>query len=199
MLTSVVATAVSEVTLLVLYGTGALGAGVAAVVANLAGTVPSYPMSRYWIWPEADRHRAGRQVVLYFAVSLVSLAVSSSVTGLAGTYAPGGRATHLLVVAVAYIGTYGLLWLGKFALYQLVLFRPPAEAAESAESPDAAESAGTVEAAATPTGVDHTSKGEPGQGAGEPGRPPSWRDPGVSPKVPPGRPRSRAAPWGPAP
>ncbi|MHB1584367.1 MAG: GtrA family protein [Acidimicrobiales bacterium] len=130
--TSIVATVVSETTLLALYGTGALEAGVAAVAANLAGTLPSYLMSRYWIWPEADRRRVGRQVVLYWVVSVVSLAASSAVTGVAAADAPAGRVAHLLVVAFAYVGTYGVLWLAKFAVYQLVLFRPATVAAPTA-------------------------------------------------------------------
>jgi putative flippase GtrA len=130
--TSVVATVVSETALLALYGTGALDAGVAAVVANLAGTLPSYLMSRYWIWPEADRRRVGRQVVLYWAVSVVSLVASSTVTGVAAAEAPAGRLAHVLVVAIAYVATYGALWLAKFAVYQLVLFRPVLVAAQGA-------------------------------------------------------------------
>jgi putative flippase GtrA len=126
-ITSVVATVVSESVLLVTYSAGALDAAVAAVVANLAGTLPSYLMSRYWIWPEADRRRAGRQVVLYWLVSLVSLVLSSAVTGASAAYAPAGHLAHLVVVAVSYVGTYGLLWMGKFAVYQLALFRPPPE------------------------------------------------------------------------
>lgn len=136
LVTSVVATIVSEATLLVVYGTGALGAGMAAVVANLAGTLPSYLMSRYWIWPDADRRRAGRQIVLYWAVSIASLVVSSTVTEAAADHAPAGRAAHLLVVGLAYVGTYGLLWLGKFALYQLVLFRPPSGATTGPDATD---------------------------------------------------------------
>lgn len=122
--TSAVATAVSEATLLLLYGTGALGATTSAVVANLAGTFPSYFMSRYWIWPEADRRRPGRQVVAYWVISIVSLVVSSAVTGVAAANAPGGHEAHLVIVGVAYVGTYALLWVAKFVIYQRLLFRP---------------------------------------------------------------------------
>jgi len=141
-LTSAVATLVSETALLVLYGTGVLDAAVAAVVANLAGTLPSYLMSRYWIWPEADRRRVGRQVVLYWAVSVVSLVVSSTVTGVAADEAPAGRLAHLLVVAIAYVATYGVLWLAKFAVYQLVLFRPVPVAPQGAVDVGSASPAG---------------------------------------------------------
>ena len=121
--TSVVATAVSEATLLTVYGFGLLGAGSSAIVANLAGTFPSYVMSRYWIWGDAERRHAGRQAVAYWLISIASLVLSSVVTAVAAGHAPAGHGAHLAVVAVAYVGTYALLWFGKFALYQGVLFR----------------------------------------------------------------------------
>ncbi len=123
--TSFVATAVSEGTLLVLYGTHALGASAAAVGAAMAGAVPSYAMSRFWIWPEADRRRAGRQATAFWVVALISLGLSSLATGVAAANAPGGRVWHMVVVALAYIGTYGTLWALKFLVYQRWLFRPP--------------------------------------------------------------------------
>jgi putative flippase GtrA len=123
--TSVVSTVASEVTLLVTYGTHTLGAVTAAVVANLAGTIPSYPMSRYWIWPEANREHTARQVAGYWLVSLASLVASSAATGVAADYAPAGGVARLVVVGAAYIGTLVVLWLAKLAVYHFVLFRPP--------------------------------------------------------------------------
>lgn len=120
--TSAVSTVASEVTLLVLYGTGVLGAAAAAVVANLAGTVPSYFMSRYWIWPEADRARPGRQAGAYWLISLVSLGISTGTVALAGAYAPAGHTLRLVFIGLVYVGTYGVLWLGKFAAYQWFVF-----------------------------------------------------------------------------
>jgi putative flippase GtrA len=120
-----VATVVSEVTLLTIYGTRTLGAVAAAVIANLAGAIPSYPMSRYWIWPEADRQHTARQAAGYWLVSLASLVASSAATGVAADHAPAGGAARLLVVGAAYIATLVVLWVAKLAVYQLVLFRPP--------------------------------------------------------------------------
>ncbi len=124
--TSGVATGVSEGVLLALYGAHVLSASAAAVVASIAATVPSYAMSRFWIWPEADRRRPGRQAAGYWVVGLVSLALSSLLTGVAAADAPSGRTAHLAVVGGAYVGTYGALWVLKFAVYQRFLFRPPA-------------------------------------------------------------------------
>lgn len=123
--TSVVATAVSEATLVVVvvYASGHVDASGAAVVASLAGTIPSYVMSRYWIWPEADRDHIGRQAGAFFVISVVSLVVSSLLTRLAAAHAPLGHTAHVLVVAATYVGVYGLLRVAKFVLYQRALFR----------------------------------------------------------------------------
>lgn len=124
-LTSVVATAVSECTLVLIYGHRLLGPAASAVAASLAGTIPSYLMSRYWIWPEADRGHAGRQASEYWLIALVGLGLSSGGTALASSLAPGGRTAHTVVVALAYLAVYGVLWVAKFVVYQRFLFRRP--------------------------------------------------------------------------
>ena len=148
LVTSMVATVVSELTLIELYGRGVLGAGPAAVAANLAGTFPSYLMSRYWIWADADREGAGRQAASYWAVSIFSLAVSTAVVAAAGHYAPRGHTLHVAIVGIAYIGTYGVLWLGKFAVYQLFVF--PAGCRDAPAEPGVRGAEGDVTDSAPP-------------------------------------------------
>ncbi len=120
--TSGVAFGVSETTLLILYGNDVVNATVAAVIANLAGTVPSYFMSRYWIWKDAARTRVGRQVVLYWTTSVVCMAVTSLATGAIASLAPAGHRFHLAVVAVGFPAVTLVFWLAKFVVYQHVIF-----------------------------------------------------------------------------
>ena len=121
--TSGVATVVSEATLVALYATGTLGAAGSAIVATAVGTGPAYLLSRYWIWPDANRSRPGRQAAAYWLVSLIGLVLSSAASELAAANAPAGHAAHVAVVATVYIGTYVALWLGKFAVCQGLLFK----------------------------------------------------------------------------
>lgn len=125
--TSAAATLISETALLALYGDRLLGATAAAVVATAMGSVPSYLLSRYWIWPDANRKRAERQVLGYWTIAFASLAASSVGTSVAASHAPAGHLAHLLVVGIAYVGMYGALWIVKFFLYQSTLFRPRTE------------------------------------------------------------------------
>jgi len=121
-LTSGVTTGISEVTLLVLYASGFLGATGSSVIANLAGTVPSYLLSRYWIWPEAERSGVTRQMGLYWATSFVSMVVTTVGASFAGAHAPAGHTNHVIVVGSAYIATVAVLWVAKFIVYQRIVF-----------------------------------------------------------------------------
>ena len=120
--TSGFAFGVSEMTLLVLYGNDVVNATVAAVIANLTGTVPSYLMSRYWIWKDAARTRVGRQVVLYWATSITCMALTSLATGAIASLAPAGHALHLAAVAIGFPAVSVVFWLAKFVLYERVIF-----------------------------------------------------------------------------
>jgi len=120
--TSGVAFGVSEATLLILYGRGVVNATVAAVFANLAGTLPSYLMSRYWIWCDAPRTRAARQVALYWATSISCIALTSLSTGVIASLAPPGHPSHFAAVAVGFPVVMITFWFAKFVLYQRVIF-----------------------------------------------------------------------------
>ena len=99
---------------------------------NLVATVPSYLMSRYWIWKDSNRTRVRRQVVLYWAVSLICLALTSVATGAIASLAPAGHRFHLAVVAVGFPAVTIVFWLAKFFVYQRVIF--PAARADTARA-----------------------------------------------------------------
>ena len=120
--TSIVAFGVSEITLLLLYGYHVTGATVAAFVANFAGTVPSYLMSRYWIWSEAPRTRVGRQVAMYWATSAICIAGTSFATGAIANLAPSGHRFHLEVAGVGFLLVSVVFWFAKFVVYQKIIF-----------------------------------------------------------------------------
>jgi len=129
--TSVVAFGVSEVVLIVLYGHAVVNATVAALIANLVGTVPSYVMSRYWIWHDASRARVGRQVVLYWTMSVVTIVLSSLGTGAIASLAPAGHRYHLLVAVAGFTAINLAFWVAKFVLYQRVVFLVPKPAVDA--------------------------------------------------------------------
>lgn len=121
--TSAICLGISEVTLIILVGTGLTGATAAALIANIAGVPPSYLLSRYWIWHEADRRNTGRQVVLYWLVSAISIAITSFATGFVAHHSSTRGAAHVELVGGAFLGLNFVLWLAKYVAYQTVVFR----------------------------------------------------------------------------
>jgi putative flippase GtrA len=118
--TSLLCLGISEATLLVLVEVK-VNAALAAVVANVAGILPSYLLSRYWIWREADRERLARQVLLYWSTSAVAILVTSVATDQVAVHAPTGF-FHLPFIGAGYLLISAVLWVTKFVLYQRVIF-----------------------------------------------------------------------------
>jgi len=165
--TSVVAFAISEVVLLVLGAATHLGATTEALIANLVGVVPSYVLSRYWIWSEADRRRPIGQASRYWLTSVASMAVSSFATGFAAHHAPRGHSAHLIVLGGAYFLISVVLWVAKYVAYQTVVFRTPAtgrigSAAEGGSALVLAERAAPAhDAPVQPAAAAHAGQGAP--------------------------------------
>jgi putative flippase GtrA len=125
--TSLIALGVSEIVLVGIDAETALGVTIATVIANLVGTVPSYLMSRYWIWSEADRSRPGRQVLLYWLTSLVSMAISSVSMGAISHEDHARHILRLIILGLFYLVVSIVLWVAKYAAYHMVIFRTPPE------------------------------------------------------------------------
>jgi putative flippase GtrA len=122
--TSAISLGISEVCLLALYSSRTFGATTSALLATLAGTIPSYLLSRYWIWSEANRKRVGRQVVLYWATSFAAMAITSFGTGVITHAAPGDHRTHVIFAGGAFLALNVVLWVTKYVVYQKIIFRP---------------------------------------------------------------------------
>lgn len=124
---SVVAALTSLVVFALAYGFGA-GNIAANVLAFVAGAIPNWVLNRSWAWQRSGRVHVGREIVLYAFVSALSLAASSAATGWAGAEVPRITSDHVLrvlLVACAYLATYGVLFVAKYVVYELVVFAGP--------------------------------------------------------------------------
>jgi putative flippase GtrA len=121
---SVIAAGTSAVVFAVAY---ALGLGTVAdnVLAFVAGAVPNWLLNRSWAWQRRGRVHVGREVLLYAVISLASLAASSAATEWASRAAgtvTSSSALRVLIVVGAYVATYGVLFVAKYVVYELVVF-----------------------------------------------------------------------------
>jgi putative flippase GtrA len=119
---SIVAFAVSEAALIFLFGTGLVGAAAASVLAFVAGAIPNYFLNRSWVWNRRGRISVRHELAPYVLVSVATLAVAAIATSAAAAIAPSGRGAQTVFVAMAYLATYGALFVAKFAVYHRLIF-----------------------------------------------------------------------------
>lgn len=121
---SVVAAAVSEVAFLTAYGLGAVPI-VASVLAFVSGAVPNYLLNRYWAWQRRGRADRTRETLPYVAIIVVTALVAIGMTTLADIWVREHIESHswrTLLVGAAYIGTYGVMFVLKFVLFDRLIF-----------------------------------------------------------------------------
>jgi putative flippase GtrA len=118
-----VALGVSELTLVLCFGTGLLAAAPASVVAFFAGAAPNYVLNRTWVWRRQGRVEMRSELLPYLAISLATLALAALATSVAAHVAPGGDGARTAFVAAAYLATSMILFVTKFFAYQRFVFR----------------------------------------------------------------------------
>jgi len=98
------------------------------VLAASIATVPSYYLNRSWAWGKTGKSHVMREVLPFWVIAGVSLVLSTVAVGIADREARLHLHSHFLeTVAVegANFGTYAIIWIGKFLLFNNVLFVKP--------------------------------------------------------------------------
>ncbi len=104
-----------------LYG-GQVLLGWPAVQANVAsvcfGAIPAYLLSRYWVWEKRGRNRVLKELVPFWTLALVGFVLSTA----AVWYVDTEWAAPPVVVNLANLTAFGVVWLVKFFLLDRFLF-----------------------------------------------------------------------------
>ncbi|TNC28173.1 GtrA family protein [Amycolatopsis alkalitolerans] len=123
---SVLATGVSQITLLALLGWGHASPALASTLAFLAGAVPNYLLSRRWAWGRRGRPRMVGETLPYVAVIAAGGLASVGLTTFTGWLIGPLALPHVWSVVVldaAYLASYVVIFAVKFALLDRVVFR----------------------------------------------------------------------------
>lgn len=121
---SVISGVISEGVFLASFGLGALPS-VASVIAFVAGAVPNYLMNRYWAWQQNDRIRAGRELLPYIVIIVVTALLASVITTAADAWLHdrvSSQFWQVVLVGIAFLGTYGVMFVIKFFLFDRFIF-----------------------------------------------------------------------------
>ena len=122
---TVVSTACSQLTLVLLFGILETSASVSGGAAFLAGAVPNFLIHRFWTWRRSGPVRMRRELLPYLAVitfnGLVAIGITTGVDRLvSGTIED--HAVRTAVLAVTFTISYLPLFVLKFALLDRLVF-----------------------------------------------------------------------------
>ncbi len=127
---SAISAMTSVVLLSLIYGVLRLWTEVPSVlVADILAGIPSYFLNRQWVWGKSGRSHFWREVVPFFAVSILGILFAIVTASLARDYAQNHDLHHLtrtVLVVGANIGAFALVWLAKY-LFLNRLFREIAD------------------------------------------------------------------------
>ena len=116
---SVISVIVSQVTLVACHEFFGWSAAWSNITAVSLSSVPAYLLNRAWVWGKSGRSHFLKEVVPFWSMALLGLALSTWLVVLAARYWPGSTAA----VSGANLAGFGLLWFGKFAVLEEILFK----------------------------------------------------------------------------
>lgn len=127
---SVVSVAVSQVVLLVTFHFSS-NPVLSSVVAVAVGTLPSYELNRRWTWRKGGPSHLWREIIPFWVMSFIGLVFSTVCVYGAAEWAENrdySKARTSVLLTMANLAAFGLLWVGKFLVINRLLF-PHVEAA----------------------------------------------------------------------
>lgn len=122
---SLIATGTSMVVLGALIAFRITSPAIAGVVATGAGAIPSFELKRAWVWNKRGPREMGREVSVFWAMSIAGLLVSSIAVAFATHRAEAAGLSTLartLTAQIAYLAASGTLWLGQYVVLDKFLF-----------------------------------------------------------------------------
>ncbi len=107
------------------------------LLATAIASVPAYYLNRTWAWGKSGRSHVFREVVPFWAVTILGVALSTTAVHFAAVEA---KSHHLskdgetIAVEFANFFTYGVLWFAKFSFFNRFLFKVKTEPTEEIET-----------------------------------------------------------------
>ena len=97
------------------------------VVSVAVGSIPSYVLNRYWVWGKRGRNHFWKEVVPFWGMAFLGLALSTVTVALATDW----WADKTWIVSLANLSAFGFIWVGKFFVLHHLLFGGSHEPAAS--------------------------------------------------------------------
>ncbi|CAN5195313.1 hypothetical protein BH24ACT1_BH24ACT1_13050 [soil metagenome] len=126
---SVVCVAVSQLVLITCNALLDWSAVPSNLMAVSIGAIPSYILNRAWVWGKRGPSHLWREVAPFWAFALLGLVFSTLLVHLAASWNDS-----TVVVSLANLSGFGLLWVAKYLFLNSLLFAVPADESAPATS-----------------------------------------------------------------
>ena len=134
-LISVICVVISIVVLGITHGLLHWSAFWANVFSCAVATVPSYELNRKWAWGKHGKSHVLKEVAPFWVLAFIGLAFSTWWAVGAESLAHRHHLSHgaqTLLVEGSVLTAYGILWIGKFVIFNKILFVHHPEALDPA-------------------------------------------------------------------
>ena len=125
-LVSVVSVVVSQIVLFVAQF--AWTARTSNIVAVCVSAMPSYQLNRAWAWGKTGQSHLMKEIVPFWGMAFLGLILSTWSADFAESHAAEVTSSALgqkLIVNLAALAAFGVLWIAKFIILNRVLFAHP--------------------------------------------------------------------------
>ena len=89
----------------------------ANLTAWMVSTGPAYLLSRYWVWQQLGANSVKSEIVPFWIIAGIGLALSSATIGVLGLITD-----HTLILLAGAIVAYGLVWVAKYLVFDGLLW-----------------------------------------------------------------------------
>ena len=127
---SLISTVISQIALVTAYGVLNASAAVASIVAFVVGTVPNYLLSKAWVWrgqKVSHRRLVGSYILVMAVTNIIAIAMTLALDACVRAHVRSG-APRTMLLSLAYVTSYGLMFVIKYLLFDGLLFRRRAAA-----------------------------------------------------------------------
>lgn len=118
-LTSVISVVISQIILAFCFTMLDWTAKSSNITAVCLSAIPSYVLNRRWAWGKKGRSHLWKEVVPFWGLALLGLAFSTW----AADWAETNFDRNVVAVNVAALAAFGVLWVGKFIVFNEILFK----------------------------------------------------------------------------
>ena len=124
-LVSAVAIAISQTTILICTWLFGLSGIAANTIGALVATPASYELNRKWAWRKDGKSHLWREVVPFWALTIIGWLASTGTVQIADSLCQSHGVTGLaraIAIMAASLFAYGVVWIGKFFLFNRLIF-----------------------------------------------------------------------------